>query len=108
MKYNKHEIMKTAWKNYRKYSISFSEALHRAWISAKAIPVNEKIISAAKAAANVLEEVDTWNGWYQLGYEVIHESKALFQCNLIHGSKGDGAVYKASFFGRSQVQERIA
>lgn len=44
----------------------------------------------------------------KLGYEVIHGSKALFGCALIWGSKGDGAIYKASFFGRSQVQEITA
>lgn len=31
-------------------------------------------------------------------------TKALFGCSLIWGSKGDGASYNASFFGRSQVQ----
>lgn len=45
-----------------------------------------------------------WVGWKKLGYEVIHGSKALFGCSLIWGSKGDGASYNASFFGRSQVQ----
>ena len=37
-------------------------------------------------------------------YEVIHGSKALFGVELIWESRGDGAIYKASFFGRSQVQ----
>ena len=41
----------------------------------------------------------------QIGYEVIHGSKALFGADLIWGSRGDGAIYKARFFGRSQVQE---
>ena len=44
----------------------------------------------------------------KLGYEVIHGSKALFGADLIWGSKGDGAIYKARFFGRSQVQEVAA
>lgn len=43
-------------------------------------------------------------GGKKLGYEVIHGSKALFGCELIWGSRGDGAIYKARFFGRSQVQ----
>ena len=43
-------------------------------------------------------------GWRDLGYEVIHESKALFGADLIYASKGDGAIYKARFFGASQVQ----
>jgi len=34
---------------------------------------------------------------------VLHGTKALFNCSLIWGSKGDGATYKASFFGASQV-----
>ena len=28
----------------------------------------------------------------------------LFGCSLIWGSRGDGAEYKASFFGKSQVE----
>ena len=40
MKYNLHEIMCKAWKLYRKGVGSFAEALHRAWNSAKAAPIN--------------------------------------------------------------------
>ena len=37
MKYNLSKIMLKAWKIYRKTkNISFAEALHRAWLSAKA------------------------------------------------------------------------
>lgn len=97
--------MTRAWKLFRKFSdLPFGECLHRAWLSAKAEEVNTKRIEAAKLAAGVTEETNTWNGWKQLGYEVIHGSKALFGTELIWGSKGDGAIYKARFFGRSQVQ----
>ena len=98
------KIMLKAWALYRKNEITFSEALHRSWLSAKAEPENESRIQAAKAAAGIVEAVNTWAGWKALGYEVIHGSKALFGADLIHGSKGDGAIYKARFFGASQVQ----
>ena len=105
MKYNLKSIMKKAWEIFRKFSdLPFGECLHRAWLSAKAEEVNAKRIEAAKLAAGVTEETNTWAGWKQLGYEVIHGSKALFGAELIWGSKGDGAIYKARFFGRSQVQ----
>lgn len=105
MKYNLKSIMTRAWKLFRKASdLPFGECLHRAWLSAKAEEANTKRIEAAKLAAGVTEETNTWNGWKQLGYEVIHGSKALFGAELIWGSKGDGAIYKARFFGRSQVQ----
>ena len=104
MKYNLREIMLRAWSLFRKLGISFSEALHRAWITAKAQPINSQRISEAKASAGITEETNTWSGWKALGYEVIHGSKALFGCDLIYGSKGDGATYKARFFSRSQVQ----
>ena len=105
MKYNLKSIMTRAWKLFRKFSdLPFGECLHRAWLSAKAEEVNAKRIEAAKLAAGVTEETNTWSGWKQLGYEVIHGSKALFGTELIWGSKGDGAIYKARFFGRSQVQ----
>ena len=104
MKYNLRAIMSAAWKNFRKYAISFSEALHRAWLSAKAEPINAQRIQEAAQAAGVAEEVKTWIGWKDAGFEVAHGSKALFQVALIWGSKGDGAIYTASLFGASQVQ----
>ena len=84
--------------------MTFGEALHRAWLSEKAQDVNQQRVEAAKEAAGILEEVNTWYGWKLLGFEVIHGMKALFGVDLIHGSKGDGAIYKARFFGASQVQ----
>ena len=105
MKYNLSQIMKKAWELFRKGKIAFAEALHRAWLSAKAVKINQKRIEDAKAAAGVEEETNTWSEWKKIGYEVIHGSKALFGADLIWGSRGDGAIYKARFFGRSQVQE---
>ena len=104
MRYDLRAIMQRAWHNFRKGGMSFPEALHRAWLSAKTEPFNAQRIEEAKAAAGVCEDVQTWAGWKALGYEVIHGSKALFGVDLIYGSKGDGAIYKARFFGSSQVQ----
>ena len=104
MRYNLSRIMKRAWELFRKLGVSFAEALHRSWLSEKAKPVNEQRIADAKEAAGITEETNTWSGWRELGYEVIHGSKALFGAELIYGSKGDGAIYKARFFGASQVQ----
>lgn len=104
MTYNLHEIMCKAWKLFRKGIGTFAECLHRAWNSAKAEPINAQRIAEARQSAGVTEPVNTWAGWKAAGYEVVHGSKSLFQAVLIHASKGDSAVYKASFFGRSQVQ----
>lgn len=104
MKYNLSHIMTKAWELFRKLEITFSEALHRAWNSAKAEPINAERIETAKAEAGITEETNTWSGWKAMGYEVIHGSKALFGADLIYASKGDGAIYKARFFGASQVQ----
>ena len=101
--YNTSAICARANKNAAKLDISQAEAMHRSWVSEKAIPVNAERIAAAKAAAGVTEEVNTWAGWKKLGFEVIHGSKALFGAELIYGSRGDGATYKARFFGASQV-----
>ena len=91
------------WAIFRKAAISFAEALHRAWQTAKTRPVNDAAVEAAKAAAGVTEECRTWADWHRSGYEVTHGSKALFQAVLIWASKGDDARYTASFFGASQV-----
>ena len=104
MRYDLRAIMLRAWRLYREGKGNFAECLHRAWISEKAAPVNAVRIEAAKAAAGIVEEVKTWSGWRDAGYMVQHGSKRLFSVDLIHGSKGDGAIYKASFFGLSQVE----
>ena len=109
MRYDLSKIMVRAWRLYRAgKELAFAECLHRSWVSEKAQPVNAERVEAAKMAAGVTEEVKTWSGWRAAGFEVIHGSKALFGCDLIHGSKGDGAIYKAKFFGASQVQQLTA
>ena len=104
-KYDLSHIMTKAWKIFRKAKVTFAEALHRSWLSAKAEEINQKRIERARQAAGVTEEVNTWSGWKALGYEVVHGARSLFGTELIWGSKGDGATYKARFFGRSQVHE---
>ena len=104
-KYDLSHIMTKAWKIFRKAKVTFAEALHRAWLSAKAEEINQKRIERAREVAGVTEEVNTWSGWKALGYEVVHGARSLFGTELIWGSKGDGATYKARFFGRSQVHE---
>lgn len=106
MKWNLSRIMGAAWKIFRKYAVSFSEALHRAWLSAKAESINAERIEAAKKSAGLEgQAVRTWAGWKAEGREVIHGEKARFSVTLIYGSKGDGATYKASFFTLYQTQE---
>lgn len=58
-KYNLSEIMHKAWKLYRKGASSFAEALHRAWNSAKAQPINAERIQRAQESAGVMEPVNT-------------------------------------------------
>lgn len=60
MKYDLKKIMLNAWKNYRRYSISFAEALHRAWLSAKAEEINAERIKRSKEAADVTEDTNTY------------------------------------------------
>ena len=96
MKYNLSNIMRSAWSIFRRGIKSFAEALRMAWANAKAH--NE-----AKAAAGVTEQTHTWAGWKALGYEVIHESKALYKVNLADPSTKKGTRLTA-YFGASQVQ----
>ena len=104
MKFNLRKIMLKAWELYRRGGLIFSETLHRAWESNKAEPVNAERIAAAKTDVGITEDTNTWAGWERLDYKVIHGSKALFGCDLIYASKGDDVIYKARFFGASQVQ----
>ena len=68
MKYNLSKIMLKAWKIYRKTKdIRFAEALHRAWLSAKAEEINAKRIENAKQAAGITEETNTWDiKWFMV------------------------------------------
>lgn len=104
--YDLRAIMTRAWELYRAAEDkTFAECLHTAWQIAKAAPVNAQRIREARTAAGVTEECKTWSEWKKDGFEVIHGSKALFGVDLIWASKGDGAIYKARFFGASQVQK---
>ena len=95
-KYNLSGIMKAAWGFFRKGVSSFSLALRMAWANAKSH-------NAAKEAAGIEEESHTWFGWKELGYEVIHESKCLYQA-IIADTATKSGTRKVSYFGRTQVQ----
>ena len=96
MKYNRSKIMRVAWTLFRKGIRSFSEALRMAWH-------NAKIVLMARKAAGVTEETHTWYGWKTLGYEVIHESKALFKA-VINDPATKKGTRVTCYFGRSQVR----
>ena len=96
MKYNRKRIMAAAWKIFRKGVQSFAVALRMAW-------ANVKAHNAAKSAAGINEETHTWSGWKELGYEVIHESKALYKAILEDPATKSG-MRVTCYFGVSQVQ----
>ena len=95
-KYNLSQIMNAAWRIFRKGVQSFSKALQMAWANAKAHNV-------AKEEAGIAEETHTWAGWRDLGYEVIHESKALYRAILSDPATKNGTRITC-YFGASQVQ----
>lgn len=95
-KYNLSSIMSAAWKIFRKGVQSFAQALRMAWANAKAR-------NAAKTEAGITEETHTWAGWRDLGYEVIHESKALYRAILSDPTTKKGTRVTC-YFGASQVQ----
>ncbi|MBE6981741.1 MAG: hypothetical protein E7437_05400 [Ruminococcaceae bacterium] len=95
-KYNLSSVMGAAWRIFRKGVQSFAVALRMAWANAKAHNV-------AKAEAGVSEETHTWTGWRDLGYEVIHESKALYRAILSDPATKSGTRVTC-YFGASQVQ----
>ncbi len=96
MKYNLSKIMSAAWKMFRKGVSSFAVALQLAW-------ANAKTHNAAKAEAGITEETHTWSGWKSLGYEVIHESKALYKA-VINDPATKSGTRTTCYFGASQVQ----
>lgn len=106
MKYDLSSIMRRAWAIFRKSTkaaITFGDALRRAWAAAKAAPTNAARIEAARIEAGITVAIDTWAHWRDLGYEVIHGSKAVLQVVLDAPSKGIGKTFRASFFSADQV-----
>ncbi len=96
MKYNLSKIMTAAWRMFRKGVGSFAMALRLAWR-------NAKVRNAAKETAGITEETHTWSGWKNLGYEVIHESKALYKAVISDPATKSG-TRTTCYFGASQVQ----
>ena len=67
MKYNLSKIMLKSWKVYRKTkNIRFAEALHRAWLSAKAEEINAKRIEDATTHSYYYSRKDvlSWQNAY--------------------------------------------
>ena len=95
-KYDLSNIMSAAWRIFRKGVQSFAVALRMAWANAKAH-------NAAREAAGINEETHTWSGWRDLGYEVIHESKALYKA-ILHDPSTKKGTRVTCYFGASQVQ----
>lgn len=94
--FNLSSIMHSAWRFVRKLNISIGAALRMAWHNAKQA-------ATAKEAAAITEESHSWSGWKALGYEVIHESKALYKAILADPTTKSGTRI-ACYFGASQVQ----
>lgn len=68
--YNRSEIMKAAWRNYRRYNVSFSEALRMAWYAAKKLVArynvygvrdDSKVLLLANATDNAAQECKYMN-----------------------------------------------
>ncbi len=55
-KYDLQAIMTRAWKIFRKVQVTFAEALHRSWLSAKAEEINQKRIDQSRQAAGPLRQ----------------------------------------------------
>lgn len=86
---------------------------------------NAQIINEVTEALNIMEEVNTYQGWQRAGLQVKKGSKALFQTKIwmprkkpskaklaamtkeerkAEEEKGDFYMVKASFFGMSQCE----
>ena len=94
--YNLSNIMKKAWTLFNAGLDTFAGCLKKAWADAKAF------ITALRNAL-ITEEVHTWYGWKELGFEVIHESKAAFQIT-VSDPKTKNKTRVLSYFTESQVQ----
>lgn len=94
--YNLSNIMKKAWVLFNANVGTFAECLKKAWADAKAF---------VEAIRNhfIEEEVHTWFGWKELGFEVIHDSKNVFQIT-VSDPKTKSGTRVLSYFTRSQVE----
>ena len=93
--YNLSKIMKKAWQLFNANVGTFAECLAQSWADAKAFV-------EAVSSHFIEEEVHTWYGWKELGFEVIHESKNVFQITVADPRTKSGTRV-LSYFTRSQV-----
>ena len=93
--YDKANIMKKAWTLFKATTKTFAECLKRAWADAKAF------VNAVKAHM-IEEEVHTWFGWKELGFEVIHGMTNVFQITVADPKTKNGTRV-LSFFTKAQV-----
>ena len=111
-KYNMSKLMKKAWSLYRKASkkaaASFADALRIAWAWIKVQAANAEKVEAAAVAAGFGDMVcHTWYGWKNLGREVMHTEKAVFQVELADPSTKKGTRVE-SYFTYEQTFAPIA
>ena len=93
--YNLKSIMVKAWALFKANMGTFADCLRKAWADAKAF------VFALKNSL-IEEEVHTWFGWKELGYEVKHESTNVFQI-VVSDPKTKSGTRVLSFFSKSQV-----
>lgn len=107
MKYNLSKLMKKAWSLFRtaakKASITFAEALRRAWVWLKVQNTNKATVEATAAALGIEEEYHTWAGWQALGRMVIHTSEARFKVEVADPTTKKGTRIQ-SYFIYDQTQ----
>ena len=96
MRYDTRAVMQEAWTFYRKGIQDFAQALSMAWN-------NAKTRREAKETAGITEQTHTWAGWRDQGYEVKHESTALYKATL-HDPSTKSRTRLTCYFGLSQVQ----
>ena len=105
-KYNLSRIMFKAWELFRKMEISFSEALHRAWTSAKATGENQARIKAAKAAAGITEETATWSDWRK-PYDIQTVQSALEKSGSKTQTVNDNLAHLSHVFSAAVKDETL-
>ena len=94
-RYNLSNIMKRAWQLFNATTDTFAECLKKAW-------ADDKAFFEAIRKNLIFEEVHTWYGWKELGFEVIHESKNVFQIT-VSDPKTKSGTRVLSYFTKSQV-----
>lgn len=100
----KRKVMYKAWSLFRRFKMTFSEALRMAWAWLKVQAENAAKVKAEAEELGIDEEYHTWAGWQALGRMVKHGESWMFRVMVKDPTTKSGTRVQPFFtYGQTEV-----